>query len=195
MIQPRLWGVMLLAVVPAYAQLQAQPVKEPGAAYNLDEYSVRAPAGPDWFELKREPHYVYFGKKIVSPTHAFIATAMSTMLDKTYTRPQEFLEYVSAMLEMQRDRRYTVIEKRVDVDGGIGPLCVRYYTNVQDTGAIYAEGKPLATETVGVSCLHPQRPQLAIDVSYSERGYPSQMSQELRAEGERFVQSLSFAEH
>lgn len=176
----------------AGAQLHAVPVTVPGALYEMERYSVLAPQGKDWFELKRDKQYVYFGKKIASRTHSFIATAISASLTEKFADPQEFRDYVSRSLPLRGDERHTVVENRVEMDDALGRYCVRHYTRAEDRNAPYARGKTLSEETYGVSCLHPDYPSLSIDVSYTERGQSAEASAVLRAEGESFVRSLKF---
>jgi hypothetical protein len=176
----------------ACAQLRATPVTASGVAYELEGYSVLPPQGTDWFELKRDPQTVFFGKKIASRTHAFIATAMSALIADKFENPEAFRDYVRRNLPLRGDERHTVIENRVELDDRLGRFCVRHYTKAEDRDAPYAQGKTLMAETFGVSCLHPDNANLNISVSYTERGTPAETSSELRAEGESFVRSLKF---
>lgn len=174
------------------AQLRALPIAVPNMIYELEGYSVLAPQGKDWFELKRDRHNVVFGKKIKSRTHAFIATAMSVQITEKFDKPEEFHDYVSKTPLEPGDKRTKLIENRVELDQSFGRFCVRIHTRAEDRGAVYAKGKPLLLETFGVSCLHPADPGLAVSVSYSERGHLAETSAELRAQGESFVRSLKF---
>ena len=174
------------------AQPRASPIAAPNAVYELEGYSVLAPQGKEWFEMSRDKHNVYFGKKLASRTHSFIATAMSAPITEKFETPEEFRDYVSRMLPLRGDERHTVIENRVDVDQALGRFCVRHYTQEKDRGAPYARGRALLVETFGVSCLHPGNPNLTISVSYTERGEPAEASAKLRTEGEIFVRSLKF---
>jgi hypothetical protein len=185
-------GIAGFVIGAAHAQFHAEPLTDASATFNLDGYSVQAPPGTGWFELKRDSHNVLFGKRIASRTHALIATAMSTTLTHTYTQPQDFAGYVEGLLKEQHSARYAQLETHVEVDPTLGSMCVRYYTMGSDTGAVHAEGRALLSETHGISCLHPQRPDLAIDLSYTERGYAVEMDMSLRAEGERFLSGLAF---
>ena len=176
----------------ACAQLRATPVTVPNIAYELEGYSVLPPQGQDWFELKRDPQSVFFGKKIASRTHAFIATAMSAPIFGKFETPEAFRDYISSVLPLPGEGRHRVIENQVEMDNTPGQFCVKYHTKIEDRGAPYAQGITLPAETFGVTCLHPENPQLNISVSYTERGNPAESSAELRAEGERFVRSLKF---
>jgi hypothetical protein len=184
--------VAAFACSEVLAQLYAKPVGAPETPYELDGYQVQSPLGKDWFELKREKSYVYFGKKLKSRTHSFIAIAMSTPMTEKFDRPEAFLDYVFKMLAAAKDERNTIIESRAELYPAIGLFCVRHYTKAEDRDAVYAKGKALIAETYGVSCLHPDRRDLSVDVSYTERGYVAEISPELRIEGESFVRSLKF---
>ena len=176
----------------ACAQLRATPVTASGVAYELEGYSILPPQGQNWFELKRDLRSVFFGKKIASRTHAFIATAMSAPITEKFENPETFRDYVSRNLPLRGDERHTVIENRAEVDNRLGRFCVRHYTKAEDRNAPYAQGKTLLAETFGVSCLHPDNASLNISVSYTERSNPAETSAELRTEGESFVHSLKF---
>jgi len=173
-------------------QLRAVPVTVPGAVYELAGYSVAAPPGAGWFELSRDRNTVVFGKKLASRTHSFIATAISSPIAEKFSRPEDFRDFVSRFPAEPEARRSRLIEHRVELEPDIGQFCVRLYTRAIDRGAINAEGRPLLLETLGVSCLHPVDPALAVNVTFSERGVLADASVELRAEGESFVSSLRF---
>lgn len=179
----------------ACAQLRAVPITALDAVYDLEGYSVTAPPGKNWFELRRDKHNVYFGKRMESRTHSFIATAMSAPIAEKFETPGKFRDHISKMLPVRGDARHTVIESRVETDATLGRFCVRHYIKEEDRGAPYARGKALRVETFGVSCLHPDDPGLTISVSYTERGIPAETSAELRGEGENFVRSLKFTPH
>ena len=142
---------MELAANNADAQLRAVPLAGAGVTYGMERYSVLSPQGKDWFELKRDKQNVYFGKKIASRTHSFIATAMSTSIAEKFSSPGEFRDYVSRMLTLRGDERHTVIENRAEADNTLGRFCVKYYTKAEDRDALYAKGKTLLTETFCVS--------------------------------------------
>ena len=192
----RLPALLLLAlaisVVDARAQRYAKPVTAPEVLYEMDGYSVLPPPGKNWFELERDKRYAYFGKKLDSRTHSFIAIALSARMGEKFDKPEDFRDYVSQMLALGSDERNAVIEIRAEPDGSPERYCIRYSTKAEDRKALFAGGRALLVETIGVSCLHPDNRALSVDISYTERGYPAETSAELRAEGESFVRSLKF---
>ena len=187
-----LWLVMAVSAGDAGAQLYAKPVTAPEVIYEMDGYSVLPPPGKNWFELERDQRYAYFGKKLESRTHSFIAIALSAPMREKFERPEEFRDYVSKMLALASDERNAVIESRAELDDPPERFCVKYSTKAEDRKAVYAGGRALLVETIGMSCLHPDNRALSVDVSYTERGYPAETSTALRAEGESFVRSLKF---
>ncbi len=185
--------VWALGAAPVCAQLYAKPVITPEAVYQMDGYTVLAPPGAGWFEMKRARDYLYFGKRLSSPTHSFIAVALSAPAGGPYADAEAFRAHVvNQITENAADERNKVALAAAEVDSASGPFCVRYQTRTEDRGAVGARGQSLLTETFGVSCLHPEHNELAIDVSYTERGLPTETGTTLRDEGERFVRSLAF---
>jgi hypothetical protein len=192
----RLSALLMLAiavsVVDARAQRYAKPVTAAESVYEMDGYSIVPPPGKNWFELERDERYAYFGKKLDSRTHSFIAIALSARLREKFDKPEDFRDYVREMLALGSNERSAVIEIRAEPDGSPERYCVKYSTKSEDRKALFAGGRALLVETTGVSCLHPDNRALSVDVSYTERGYPTEASAELRAEGESFVRSLKF---
>jgi hypothetical protein len=195
-------GTMLL-VVPLFAclcgtaraQLYAHPIITPDKPYQMDGYLIAPPRGNGWFEMKRDRHYVYFGKRLSSPTHSFIAVALSAPVAETFENVDAFREHVSRQLtETTGDQRNKVVLVAAETDSASGPFCIRYQTKTEDRGATNARGRALFAETFGVSCLHPSRKNIAIDISYTERGLPTETGTLLRDEGENFVRSLRFTQ-
>ena len=97
-------GMLVLVIFAgnAHAQLRAVPVTGPGVAYELKGYSILSPRGKDWFELKRDPQTVFFGKKVASRTHAFVATAMSALITDKFETPEAFLDYIATAIPFLR---------------------------------------------------------------------------------------------
>jgi hypothetical protein len=181
----------------AAAQLHAKPVTDAATAYELEGYSVLAPPGKSWFEMQRDRQQVLFGKRVESPTHSFGATATSdVIIDKFETREQ-FQEYVNKLRTADFDTtRFKVIEFESSVDATFPGWCVRYHLKHTDRNAVLARNRTLLVEDFGITCLHPDKKDLVVDVGYSERGRAAELKSELsagmRKEGETFVRSLKF---
>jgi hypothetical protein len=181
------------AVSSAHAQLYARPITDFEKPYQMDGYTIFPPRGQGWFEMNRDRHFVYFGKRLSSPTHSLIAVALSSPVGTAFENVGAFREHVARQLaETTGDTRSKVTVSAVDVDPAAGPYCVRYQTRTEDRGAANAGGRTLLAETVGISCLHTDQNDLAVDVSYTERGLPGETGTRLRDEVELFIRSLKF---
>jgi len=177
----------------AHAQLYAKPVPSTVAPYKMDGYEFMPPPGSGWFEMRREKHYVYFGKRLSSQTHSFIAVVLAAPVDDSFETVEAFRDHVARQLAANPgDGRSKVNIAAVEAEPSAGPLCVRYRTQTEDRRAVYARGRPLLAETLGLSCIHPADKTLAIDLSYTERGLPTESGTFLRDEGEAFIRSLRF---
>ena len=159
----------------------------------MDGYTILPPQGQGWFEMDRERHSVYFGKRLSSPTHSFIAIALSAPVGGSFENVESFRQHVARQLaDNSGDARSKVTIAAVEIDANAGPFCVRYQTRTDDRGAANARGKTLLAETFGLSCLHTENNSIAIDVSYTERGLPGETGTRLRDEGETFIRSIKF---
>ena len=181
----------------AAAQMHAVPITETTKAYAMDGYRVQPPPGKNWFEMQRNRELALFGKRLDSTTHSFGATAISGLIDDKFETREKFQEYVNKLRTAELDaKRFRVIEFESAVDDTFPAWCVRYRLKHTDRDAALARNRTLLTEDIGVTCLHPNKSNLIVDVGYSERGRPAELSAEpsaeLRKEGERFMRSLEF---
>ena len=181
----------------AWAQLHAVPITDATLVYEFDGYSVSPPPGKSWFEMQRDKQQALFGKKLESPTHSFGATATSGLVAEKFESRDKFQDYVNRLRTADFDpARFKVIEFDSALDETQPAWCVRYRLKHTDRNAVLARNRSLLVEDFGVTCLHPQRNDLVIDVGYSERGRPAELgkdlSAQLRKEGESFVHTLKF---
>ena len=179
-----------LATSIANAQLYAAPVTAALRPYVMYGYEILPPPGDNWFEMTRDRHNLYFGKRIISPTHSLIAMALSVALEESFKTPESFRLHVARQLsEKSNDRRNTIIAMAVQAARLDGAFCVRYQTRGVDRRAPNAKGDILIAETVGLSCLHGDGKHL-FDASYTERGRTDEIGGLLQDEGEAFIRGL-----
>jgi hypothetical protein len=185
----------LFPALAAGAQPGPRPprVESPRAVYELQGITINPPQGQNWYVLRRDREAVFFGKKVDSPTHAFAATAITQLVQRTFNSPEEFLEFVKQAHGVEIDPvRQRVLENDAALDGSTTRYCVRYHIKTEDGAARGTQNEPLITVNYGVTCMHPTIPQLLVDVGYSERGRQNDLDPELRAEGDSVVRSLRF---
>ncbi len=181
----------------AAAQFHAKPITDPAAVYELDGYSVSPPPGKGWFEMQRDREQVQFGKRIASSTHSFGTLATSGLIDEKFETREQFQDYVNKLRTAEFDpTQFKVIEFESAVDDTYPAWCVRYRLKHTDRNAVLARNRTLLAEDFGVTCLHPEKRDLVVDVGYSERGRTAELGTELsaalRKEGESFMRSLKF---
>jgi len=188
--------LLLLTSASAGAQFKADPVTGPDTTYELDGYSVHAPTGADWFLIVQDKQTVGFGKRKISPTHAFTATATSTRTNKKFKTLAEFVAYVKngnvGSIDPQRE---TILKNdAVSDEEAPAPFCAGYRLKTEDRGVTGINGT-LFTLSYGIVCVHPTAPNLLVDVGYSERGTEDELNSEpLQNEGVDFVNSLKFSD-
>jgi hypothetical protein len=179
----------------ADAQFKAEPITSPDATYELEGYSVHAPKGEDWFLIYQDKKSVSFGKKKISPTHAFTVTATSERTNKKIKTLAEIVAYVkkgnAASIDPQRE---TILKNDAVTDEEApAPLCAGYRLKTEDRG-VPGTSITLLKLSYGIVCVHPTAPNLLVDVGYSERGTKDELNSEpLEDEGVDFVNSLKFS--
>jgi hypothetical protein len=181
----------------AAAQPHAVPITDPGKVYVLKGYRVLPPPGKNWFELLRDSDQASFGKRIASPTHSFLAAAISGPIDEKFETREQFQDYVNRLRTADFDAtRYRVIEFDSAVDNTFAAWCIRYRLKRTDRDAVLSRNRTLLEEHIGVTCLHPEKKDLIVDIGYSERGRAvelgNELSAELRKEGESFMRGMEF---
>ena len=75
-----------------------------------------------------------------------------------------------------------VIEFESSVDTTWPAWCVRYRLKHTDRNAVLARNRTLLVEDFGVTCLHPDKKDLVVDVGYSERGRAAELKSELKSD-------------
>ena len=181
----------------AAAQMHAVPITETTKAYAMDGYRVLPPPGKNWFEMQRNRELALFGKRLDSPTHSFSAMVISEFINEKFETRDQLQNYVNKVRTTDIDStRFKVIEFESAVDDTFTAWCIRYRIKHTDRDAVLSRNRTLLVEDFGVTCLHPEKKNLMVDIGYSERGraaeLSAELSAELRKEGERFMRSLEF---
>lgn len=179
------------------AQMHAVPITDPGKVYALEGFRVLPPPGKNWFEMQRDREHALFGKKLDSPTHSFGAAATSGTVAEKFETREEFETYVNKLRTANLDAvRFRAIEFESAVENTSTAWCIRYRVKHTDRDAVLARNRTLLVEDIGITCLHPDKREMLVDIGYSERGLAaelkSELSAQLRKEGENFIRSLEF---
>jgi hypothetical protein len=159
----------------------------------LSGVSVPPPPGRNWSTASKSSDSVTFVKDMRSTARSFMALASTVSTGISFDRPEEFLEWTRESRKKDTDpKRFRLLAHREKLDGTRGVFCVRYHLKAEDRGAAVKSEPLLLLEVNGFSCLHPEDPGLLVDFRYAERYPPGKQEKNLRREGERFLQGVSF---
>ena len=169
--------------------------------------SFLAPLGDGWIALPlacREPpiaqHYASFGKAkpagsaSTSPeAHTLAAQVMALDIgERKFRDTTEFKRYwdTQAQVGVQTSPRHRLMASTATVDGTLGPMCVKYKLEIEDSGAPAFPGSVLFLDVTGYRCLHPLSTRYVIDIAYSQRYPKGELPVAMENEADPFLKSL-----
>lgn len=104
----------------------------------------------------------------------------------------ELLQKMAQVWYFEQTARNQPVSVTIAPDRTLAPDCVRYDGTVEDRGVPGYPGSVYIMDMHGFVCLHPDLPDAAIDIQYSQRRLQEDPPLALEAEGEPFVKSLLF---
>jgi len=196
----RVW-ITLLGVglgIVGCAGPQLSPVTIPTQRLEFEGFSILPPHGENWLvtppaiRAKQGSNVIVsFYKRLNRPskTHTVIAVVASVWLPAEMgTRAERLQKYAQAALT----GRYRPVMVNISPDGTLAPDCIRIDATTEDRGVPGYPGTPFIADTHAFVCFHPDWPEAAIDIHYSQRRLLEEAPLSLEAEGEPFVRSLIF---
>jgi hypothetical protein len=189
-----LWVGSFFFIAPAVLHAEIIPDAGQTTRLNFQGYSIFPPPGSNWQVLQKEQNNIVFTKDLKSKTHTFVANVFAVPLTIGFETPEDFLNFIKKSKDANIEpRRFRMLENEVVLDDAYGPYCVRYHQKAVDRGALSSGKAPyLILDTYGYACIHPDTPELAVDIGYSERFAPGESNAELREEGQQFIRGLKF---
>jgi hypothetical protein len=170
------------------------PVMQHTPRENSLGFSISPPPGNNWYEKLRDNSLIYL-KKDQPKTYAIYTQATEIILESPISKEKELIEYVKKRKNgAMNSSRYKNIKFQYNAQQSPSQQCVRYNNNFEDHGV-----KNLAKETFvivkssGVFCLHPDTPNVGIDLYYFEKSISGADSISYQNEGEQFLSSLNFS--
>ena len=143
-------------------------------------FSFELPQGKDWYEIKSS----VFGKKLKTEGQSFIASVTVGKVKRDFNTPKEFLSFFKKIRNKQNDpNKFKIIKNTEVLNTKFGNYCSKYEQIAEEYGKGILKIK-------GYTCLHPQNSQNFISIQYSERSKSGDISSDVIAEGERFIESL-----
>lgn len=189
---------LALLNAPAQAQSSAPAAAESAQAVvsgDFQGFSIDPPADAEWRLTHRGPNGLAFVRQLFTRTHSAALVASRARLPHSVAiaSQADFFEYVRRSARERIDpKRHRLVEEWWSADQAPAPNCQRFRLRVMDRGPGAKLPEPSPFDIEGVACSHPDSLRTLIEVSWSERGGPGPGSDQVRAAGEAFVQSLRF---
>ncbi len=165
-----------------------------GLAEDFPGMSIEPPAGDRWVQVQRTTHTLVWMRRTDHADMTMGVALLTQRVNGEFGSHEDFSRWVRRTKESNPDpRRFRLVSSVIEPAGDRWPSCVRYATVIEDRGAGGGEESFLRLRVAGVACLHPEEPGRFVDAQYSAR-MPSgmELSAELEAEGQAFVDSLIF---
>jgi Sel1 repeat-containing protein len=167
------------------------PVLNPGTPWAFWGFVVNTPDAPDILSQSKSAGAANLGKKLPEPDHTVAFTVVSHKLEKEVSGADELLAILKESRGKKSDpSRFRIVEYKEEIFVLRDYWCTRYSMLNEDRGVRTFGSVPLVIE--GITCVHPDRRDFAVDVGYSERAAGKEVSPELREIGEKFIRSLRF---
>jgi hypothetical protein len=167
------------------------PITNPGAPWAFWGFVVNAPDAPDILSQAKSPVRAVSGKKLPEPDHTVAFTVATQKLEKAVSSAEALVAHLKVRRARNFDpTRFRLVEHNEEVFALRDYWCTRYSLVSEDRGVRLLT--PVALVLEGITCVHPDRKDLAVDVRYSERGAGKTASPEVREVGEKFIRGLRF---
>lgn len=196
----RCWAVcgMCLLILSCATTSTPTPITDPSQRLHLLGFSVLPPQGGNWYLLASpgpKAKATGFMKQTGRHLHTVLAVAGSVELgSKRFTTPEGFLAFVTEYDKKNTSaKRFKVLESSYVLDHNHHtPYCTRIDKLVEDHGVPRFPGIVFYMTSHDVTCIHPNHPNLAIRLGYSQRAPRRDELLDLHSECEPFIKSLEF---
>lgn len=172
------------------------PVTDLKERNNSNGFAITPPSGSGWYE-KLSDATLYYLKKVPSNDYAIYTSATEISLtDNKTLRGEDLLKMVESNKQLATTAAALKnVTLRVVLDPQPSPLCVRYTQEYEDHGTnANTNGQHVKIFKNGLVCLHPDTPNVGIDMCYveSSRSPLPRSALSYKEEGEFFLSSLRF---
>jgi hypothetical protein len=169
------------------------PVKQHTPRENSLGFSILPPPGNNWYEKLKHNSLIYL-KKDQPETYAIYTQATEIILDHPISKENELVEYVMKTKDVDlTSGRYKNYTSQYYTKKSPTQQCVRYNNNFEDHGVKnMAEKTFVIVKSSGIFCLHPDTPDVGVDLYYYEKSLSGVDNMSYKNEGEQFLSSLNF---
>ena len=164
---------------------------ENGARTDFPGFTVQAPPGHLWTEVRRDSRSVVWMRRQPDPAHSFSVAVLTGPLPDGAESGFDFADWVRrSKLTSPDPARFVVTGADLGQESGRTDGCLEYRLRAEDRGA-----EPvMVLDVAGLACRHPESRDRYFDVQHAERRPRGAGGASPRAEGEAFVESFRFAE-
>jgi TPR repeat protein len=188
--------LLVSLVLPGFAGAQspaplANPIANPGAPWPFAGFVVNVPELDDLYSLVVNRETAVIGKLVVRPARTWTFTALTQRPGRGFKNARALADHMRSGRKVGLDpARYTKLTHEEYAEEHLGQPCARYQIRALDRGAKGDASVPIQFR--GLTCVHPEQPDLLVDLAYSELGGEGALSEVLTKAGGRFLESLRF---
>lgn len=188
--------VLVCLVLPGFAGAQpaatlANPIANPGAPWPFVGFVINVPELRDLYSLVVNRETAVIGKLVVRPARTWTFSALTQRPGRTFKNSRALADYMRTGRKVGLEpNRYTKLTHEEFAAEHLGQPCTRYQIRALDRGTKSDASIPIQLR--GLTCVHPDQPDLLVDLTYSELGGEGAMSEVLTKAGGQFLESLRF---
>jgi TPR repeat protein len=169
----------------------ANPVANRGVPWPFAGFVVNVPDLAGLYSTHLTAELAAFGRIAVNPLRTWSFTVLTLKPGRPFASGRELAEYMRARRETGFDpKRITKRSHQETAFEHGGRPCTRYAIDAADRGDRVEEAANLFMR--GVTCAHPEKPDLLVDLGYAERGAVDALTPALATPGDKFLASLRF---
>ncbi len=169
----------------------ANPVTGRGAPWPFAGFVVNVPDLPGLYSTHLTAEVAALGRLAANPLRTWSFTVLTLKPGQPFASGRELAEYMRARRETGLDPKRLTQRSHVEAASEhAGRPCSRYTIDARDRGERAGDEANLFLR--GMTCVHPEKADLLIDVGYSERGAVDQLTPDLQKTGGQFLESLRF---
>jgi hypothetical protein len=169
------------------------PVRDHTPLVSTLGFSIKPPPGKNWYESHQSDSLLFL-KLEKNKTYSLTTKATELVLNKRFSHQREFMDYVKEIKTLHQEKnRFENPSTIFTWVTSHSRYCVRYQQDYEDHGLKnLSKNDYVKVKNIGLVCMHPEKPEVGIDISYLEKSIASAHPPSYENEGEKFLHSLTF---
>lgn len=168
----------------------ANPVTNRGATWPFAGFLVSVPDLPGLYSTHVRPNGALLGRLAANPLRTWSFTVLTRKPERRFESARALAQYMRARRETGDPQRVTKRSHRETAHQHAGQPCTRYAIDAYDRGERTDDASNVFAR--GMTCVHPEKPDLLVELGFAERGAVDALSPELEQPGGAFLASLRF---